>query len=82
MKKILGYIIAAVGILGIATYSIPELKKVLQIPTQINDTMLITISLIVAAIGIFFVVKGKVSSKQPREVPIFHGKNVVGYRRH
>lgn len=82
MRKIIGYIIAAVGILGIAAYSIPELKKVLQIPAQMSDTILITISLIVAVLGIFFVVKGKSSSKQPREVPIFHGKNVVGYRRH
>ena len=32
-------------------------------------------------IGVILIMKGS-SRKQPREVPIYEGKNVVGYRRH
>lgn len=81
MKKIIGYLIAVLGIIGIAAYSIPQFKAVLGIPSSINDTTLLIASLIIAAIGVFLSLKGN-RTRAHSEVPIFHGKHVVGYRRH
>ena len=81
MRKLLGYILAAAGVLGLAATSVPQIKEKVKLPGQVTDTTLTIISIIVAAVGVFLIVKSG-RGKQPREVPIFHGKNVVGYRRH
>jgi len=82
MNKILGYILTALGVIGIAAYSVPQVKQSIPGLSEVTDTILITISIILFLIGIFFIVKGGGGGRQAREVPIYHGKNVVGYRRH
>ncbi len=87
-NKSLGYLIAIIGLIILATTMIKEVHDFFQITlklpiSQINSTTLTIISVIIIAVGIYFVVKsGPASSKKVKEVPIFHGKNIVGYRRH
>lgn len=81
MRKIVGYILSGIGILGLAATSVPQLKERIKLPGQITDGMLTVVSIILAAVGIFLIVKlGR--GRQQKEVPIYHGRSVVGYRRH
>ncbi|MFH1425531.1 MAG: hypothetical protein ABIG28_02255 [archaeon] len=80
MKKVLGYILAIAGLIGLASSVIG-----FEIPffTELGSTILLIISLGLIVVGILFVMKGGGRrGKQAAEVPIYHGKNVVGYRRH
>lgn len=80
MAKILGYILALVGIVGIAAYTIPQVKDAIPLP-EIGDTILLVVSLALAVVGIFFIVRTGGGRRQASEVPIYRGKRVVGYRR-
>jgi hypothetical protein len=80
MSKILGYLLAIVGIMGVAIATVPQANVLISLP-QIGDNILIGISILIAGLGIFMIVKGGSGGKQPVEVPIFKGKHVVGYRR-
>ena len=83
MNKIIGYVIAAIGIIGLAAAMIPEVGSILSIPSEIQGVSLTIISIIIAAVGLFFVVKAGGGGRRGkvREVPIFEGKELVGYRR-
>lgn len=84
MNKAVGIILALVGILGIAITSIPELKPMLpfSIPADLSDNTIFYASIVIALAGLFLLVKKRgFRGKQAAEVPIYHGKNVVGYRR-
>ena len=83
MRKILGYLLAIVGIVAIAGSFISQVKELIApaLPNIITTTYLLIIGVILVLIGLFLIVRaGKVRQKS-MEVPIFHGKNVVGYRR-
>jgi hypothetical protein len=81
MNKILGYVIAVLGVIGLAGAMIPEFGATLPLENLDNATLII-VSLILASIGVFIIIKGGGGKeKQMSEVPIYHGKNVVGYRR-
>ena len=85
VKKLFGYILSLVG-LGIFLLSLfPEYNTFYKIPEDIPSLYVTILGLIIIFIGIVFLKfssKGKSKSKQQREVPIYHGKEVVGYRRH
>ncbi len=82
IRKTLGIVLSILGIVGVAAYSIPSVKSAIPYITSISDTILVSVSVILLLIGLFITVKfGKGSGKQPREVPIYHGKHIVGYRR-
>lgn len=83
--KILGYIIAIIGIAVLATGSINEIKTFVTTSLKINleqigDINLIIAGVVLAVVGIFLVVKSP-KGRKTVELPIYHGKNVVGYRR-
>jgi len=82
MKKILGYVLAVIGIVGLAGVMIPEFGALLPLE-GLDSTTLMIASLVLAAVGVFIIIKGGGGrrGKQMSEVPIYHGKNVVGYRR-
>ena len=80
IRKTLGYVLAGLGLLGVAAWSIPQVKTAIPQLGVVNDTILISVSVILALVGIFLVVRLG-GSRQAREVPIYHGKNIVGYRR-
>jgi hypothetical protein len=80
MVKIIGYLLGAIGLVGVAAYSVPELQKMISLPSQVNDTMLLIVSLALLIFAALLITRSG-GSKQAVEVPIFKGKNVVGYRR-
>ena len=83
MKKIVGYIISIVG-LALLALTLEPIRQALNItiPAAIANTTITIISLVLIAIGIFFVVRSPKASQKHAEVPIYHGKEIVGYRRH
>ena len=81
MNKIIGYIIALIGLVALVASTIPPVKKIISIiPESLSNTYLMIGSLIVIAIGILLAFKSS-SSQKASEVPIYSGKEVVGYRR-
>jgi undecaprenyl pyrophosphate phosphatase UppP len=85
VKKIIGYVLSAIGVIGIGITSIPKIRDALPFPKEIasltNNTLLI-ISLAIFIVGIFILTKLKRNKKEElKDVPIYHEKDVVGYRR-
>lgn len=81
--KIVGYILSLAGILGLAYTMVPQLQPYLPFLADISKTIVTVASAVLILIGLFFVVKsGGRGGRQAKEVPIFRGKNIVGYRRH
>ena len=79
-SKTLGYILSGLGLLGlIVTYD--PVNKILGsiIPTNLLFVGTI-ISAVLLIIGIFLISRSSNTGKI-EEVPIYHGKNVVGFRR-
>ena len=82
MKKVTSYVLMILG-LAIVALSYKPVRDLLNItlPTAITETYLIIAGVILAAIGAFLL-RGQSSSKHKiSEVPIYHGKDVVGFRR-
>ena len=87
--KIIGYPLAIIGVIGLAAYTVPQIKnflfKSLNIPSaRITDIYLLIGGIFLVVIGLFIVMK---SSKMRRmkkgiEVPIYRGNQIVGYRKH
>lgn len=89
MKKILGYLISLLALAALASTSIPKLKAQLKIPATIiglplTNTIITIISIIVLALGIFIVLTSKKSSSTTtkKDLPIYEGEKIVGFRRH
>ncbi len=81
MNKIIGYILALLGILSLAVGTMPQLRKALSfIPAEISNKILIIAGVVIVVIGIILLYK-KDSGKKLEEVPIYHGKEIVGYRK-
>ncbi len=83
IKKTLGIVLSVLGLIGIASYSIPSVKTAIPYITDVPVLPLVIVSLGLLVVGLFITVKsgGGRRGKQPAEVPIYHGKHVVGYRR-
>ena len=82
MKKILGYFIAIVGLVGLLlTYNTIKTALGIKIPAGLTNNVLTIISLLIIVAGIILVVKFSNTNKKISEVPIYHGKDVVGFRR-
>ena len=82
-NRILGYIIAIIGVIAVAAGVLPQIKEILTfLPATVTATTLLIGGAIIAVIGILLILKSGNRGKQAREIPIYHGKNVVGYRRH
>jgi multidrug transporter EmrE-like cation transporter len=81
MKQVIGYIMALAGIAFLAL-SFEGVKKAtgFTMPVGLTGTVLTGIGILFIGLSMIFLFKSN-NSKQPSEVPIYHGKNVVGYRR-
>jgi len=80
-RKILGYILGAVGLAGVAlSYPVVRTALKITIPANIADKYIMIAAGVVFIVGAFFAFGGAGGS-QPSEVPIYHGKEVVGFRR-
>ena len=84
IKNIIGYAVAGVGILGLAFSSVPQLKAMITIPATLTSIAspknMIIASLIFIIVGVALAFTGSGKQKY-EEVPIYEGKNIVGYRR-
>lgn len=83
MKKIIGYIILAVGLVIIlASVAVPKLNIPVLTPAIIKfNTFYVSIAgFIIAVIGAFLAFQNSEKQKA-KEVPIYQGKNIIGYRR-
>ena len=96
MNKVIGYLVSAVGLAGLAVFSIPTLKTSVlaklpfAIPASITPQYLTIGSVVVLAVGLFLVVgEGRSSSGRVKqvseEVPIYEGegkhRRIVGYKK-
>jgi len=82
LKKSLGLIIAVAGIAGMAL-SYEEVTQVLKItlPKIISANVLFYASIGLVVLGILLLLNRGGGGNKLKEVPIYHGKDVVGYRR-
>jgi hypothetical protein len=82
MHKSIGYVIAIIGIiaLGLSTIGSQAFQDQIGLDNKIADNTVMIGGIILIAVGILFIVKGS-SARKGVEVPIYKGKEVVGYRR-
>jgi multisubunit Na+/H+ antiporter MnhB subunit len=80
IRNTLGYVLGGLGVVGIAAWAIPNFKQAIPQLGPFSDSILIAVSAILVLVGIFLVMKG--GSRKVKEVPIYQGKDIVGYRRH
>mgnify|MGYP001569185393 CR=1 FL=1 len=83
MKRVLGYILSIAGIIALLAGVKPTdvlIRKFLPYMVGVQNTPLMIAGIVLIVIGII-ILKGAGGGRQLREVPIYHGKNVVGYRR-
>ena len=80
-KKTLGYIIGIVGLVAIAL-SFSIVRSIIGINTifGLSDTYLMIIGIVLALIGGFLAFKSK-GGEKPKEVPIYRGNQIIGFRR-
>ena len=81
-KKLIGYILAAVGIAALAL-SFEPIKALVKIPlpAQLTPDYLLIGGLVLIIVGIFFLL-GRAALGQKAEVPVYKGRRIVAYRRH
>lgn len=80
MNKIIGYLFAGLGvILLLISYSPVQKALKISLPAQLSASVLGIISIVLVAIGVFIILK--FGQSQVKEVPIYHGSKIVGYRR-
>ncbi|NCN99475.1 hypothetical protein COU62_03180 [Candidatus Pacearchaeota archaeon CG10_big_fil_rev_8_21_14_0_10_35_219] len=84
-RVIFGYVIAVIGLILLASTVIPQnplspfLQGFLGEDNKSGETIIIIASIILVAAGAFIIVK--LGPGKSREVPIYHKKEIVGYRR-
>ena len=79
MNKTLGYILAGAGlIIFFLSYSGIRALIGLTTPANFSDLYLTIIGVVLLLVGAF--ISFKRTTKEVREVPIYHGKEIVGYR--
>ena len=91
INVLIGYLVAIIGIIGLLAWAVPEAKTFIE--NLINfktpaDTPLLISSIVIAIIGIFIIQKFSHGFRHrfnlkapPKEVPIFQGKHIIGFRR-
>ena len=84
VNKILGYILFGVGIISVAlSYASIRTIAGITLPSSLvaSDGLYLLIGgVVILILGAFLAFKG-FSGKQAEEVPIYKGKEIVGYRR-
>ena len=84
-NKLVGYALAAIGLIGLALIS-PMGKSVLPVMEGVNQQSVTIGSLCFVILGILIVSifskkgGGGIARQAEKEVPIYKGKKIVGYR--
>jgi len=83
MSRVIGYILSIAGLVvlasGIKGFEI--IFKFIPFLSNISKTYSIIGGLVLVLVGIV-ILRGSGGGRQAAEVPIYKGKNIVGYRRH
>ena len=83
VKKILSYVLIVIGLLVLAL-SIGPIKEwatgAFGFLESVGNIYLIGIGAVILIVGVFLL-RGEGGSRKEKEVPIYKGKDVVGYRR-
>lgn len=82
-NKTLAYVLSGAGLLVLlSSFSTVKtfLAKYITGLSGISNIYLYIVGGVLILAGVYFLM-GTASSKQPVEVPIYQGKNIVGYRR-
>jgi uncharacterized membrane protein YbhN (UPF0104 family) len=81
MKKIVGILIAVAGFVVFAlSFAAVRTGFKIVLPAMLNDNILMIIGAVLLIAGAYLGF-GKGGKKKMSEVPIYHGDNVVGFRR-
>ena len=82
LKKIIGYILAGIGLI-IILFSSEQGKKFVPFLATIKTSYLIIAGgiFIVAGVVLMIVFDKRHGKQKRKEVPIYKGKEIVGYRR-
>ena len=82
MKTPIAYVLMILGLLVIAISFQPIRDAAgLVLPPAISETYVIIAGVVLAAIGVFMLSGKRKGREKISEVPIYHGKDVVGFRR-
>ena len=83
VNKALGYLIAVIGLIGLFL-SVEDVAKGFPVLSSISSKIILYPAMAITAVGIVIIIASSSGKKlkQEKEVPIFHGKKIVGYRRH
>jgi len=85
MKRWAGYVLLLIGLcivaLGVKPFNALVTPNI-PVIADIDSLYLIIAGIVVMVVGGFILKIGGRGAKQLAEVPIYHGKNIVGYRRH
>ena len=79
MKRNVGLVLSIVGLI-ILVLGIKPVYSSVSFVQSVSPIILLIVGIVVAAVGII-IAKSASGSKKITEVPIYHGKDVVGYRR-
>ncbi len=85
VRKIISYFVMVLG-LAILSLSLKPIKEffieIVPFLEEINSFILIGVGAVILVVGFFLMKRGGSGKKQKSsEVPIYQGKDVVGYRR-
>ena len=82
MKKVLGWVLMAIGAIALLS-SLSATKSFIpiKIPDGISTNIILIAGAVLLIIGALLGLKSADNKKQSKEVPIYHGKEIVGYRR-
>jgi len=83
MKRAFGYLIAGIGLIGMG-FSSQFGQKILPVLDKVPKNFILIPSLILVGLGIVILIvtnksSGKVKQVE-KEVPIYRGKKIIGYR--
>jgi len=84
MKKLIGYLLALIGLIGLALNSaIVRERKLVPLIENIPKEYLLIPSLVLIVLGVVVLIvsgKGGKARQAAKEVPIYRGKKIIGYR--
>jgi hypothetical protein len=88
VSKTIGYVLAGIGIIGLASWSFPAIREAILGKStafaQISGSILLIASVVLVAAGVLILYKAGGSSQKGHEVPIYEGegskRKIVGYR--
>ena len=82
MKKLIGYLLAGIGLVGLAV-SFEKLRVLVPVIKEVPKNYILIASLVLVVLGVVIIVmmgKDRGKHKSGEEIPIYKGKKVVGYR--